>query len=461
MNFNSLDFIFLFLPFFLAAYYIMPPKGRNLLLLFGSLLFYAMGVWDAPQNLILLAITVAVNWLLGICVGRFSRRRKFWMWTGVIFNFTILFFYKYAGLFDSVAGTGLVGSLRLVFPLGISFNSFRAVAYLADVSAGKCCAEYSLADFSAWFIMFPSVTAGPITEYSAMRTELKSRECTLDGFLSGFRDFTVGLGFKTLLANQLGAMWKNVSAIGWDSVSAGLAWMAIAAYSLYIYFDFAGYSLMAIGVGRMLGFTLPDNFRAPYMSKSMTEFWRRWHITLGTWFKKHIYIPLGGSRAGTARTFVNMFAVWLFTGIWHGSTLNFLLWGLFLFAVISIEKLFLKKILDRIPVIGHIYMILLIPLSWTLFAFTDLGELAQFFCRLFPFIPQGETYPIWLDWFEYLGRYWYYLIPGLLLCTSLPDIVRKKLKGTIVGDFIIAAIFALSVWMITKTDSDPFMYGNF
>ena len=439
----------------------MPPKGRNLLLLFGSLLFYAIGVWDAPQNLLLLALTVAVNWLLGVAAGTFSRARKLWLWIGVIFNFSILFLYKYAGLIDSTYGTGIVSALRLVFPLGISFNSFRAVAYLSDVSAGKCCAEYSLSDFAAWFIMFPSVTAGPITEYSAMRKELKFRKLSLDGFLAGFRDFAVGLGFKALLANQLGAMWTNVSAIGWDSVSAGLAWLAIAAYSLYIYFDFAGYSLMAIGVGRMLGFTLPENFRAPYMSKSMTEFWRRWHITLGTWFKKHIYIPLGGSRAGTVRTFLNMFAVWLFTGIWHGSTLNFLIWGLFLFVVIVIEKLFLKKYLDRIPVIGHLYMILLIPLSWTLFAFTDLSALAAFLCRLFPFLPQGETFPVAGDWLKYLMKYWYYLLPGLICCTSLPDLIRKKLRGTIIGDFIITAIFAFSVWMITKTDADPFMYGNF
>ncbi|MCQ2426836.1 MAG: MBOAT family protein [Clostridia bacterium] len=461
MNFNSLEFIFIFLPMFLAAYYVMPAGRRNIVLLAGSILFYLTGVWNAPQNLLLMVLSVIVNWLLGIAIERFCLQRKIWLCAGIIFNFGILFLYKYAGLYDSLTDGSLVSSLKLVFPLGISFNSFRAVAYLADVSHAKCFAEDSLTDFAAWYMMFPTVTAGPITEYSVMRKELHGRTVDVDSFIKGFRDFVFGLGFKALLAGQLGAMWSGVCAIGWDSVSSALAWLAIIAYSLYIYFDFAGYSLMAIGIGRMLGFTLPENFRTPYMSKSMTEFWRRWHITLGTWFRKHIYIPLGGNRVGRVRLIFNLLAVWVFTGIWHGSTLNFLLWGLFLFAVLMLEKFVIKKYLDKYSWLGHIYMALLIPLSWTLFAFTNMRELGESIVRLFPFLPQGETYPIWHDWLDYFLRYWKYLIPGLVCCTGLPFYIKKKLEGTIVWDIIIAVIFVFSVWIITKMDADPFMYGQF
>ncbi len=467
MGFSSIEYIFLFMPFFAAAYRIMPGRFRNALLLAGSLVFYfaASGAHRDPAALILLASSAVVNWLAGLLASEFPRSRKLWIAVSVIFNFGILFFFKYAGAAERLITGERVVFEDLIFPLGISFYSFKAVGYTADVCRGHVAAETSPVRFAAWFCMFPTVTAGPITGYGATSKELDTPDFGILRFNDGIRAFVTGLAFKVLLADRIYPLFFAVSTTGWDSVSTPLAWLSMIAYSLYIYFDFAGYSLMAIGTGRMLGFELPENFRTPYMSKSMTEFWRRWHITLGAWFKNYIYIPLGGSRRGKAVLIFSSLAVWLFTGIWHGSTLNFLIWGLFLFAVVMLEKFFIGKYLNRFPWLGHIYMAFLIPVSWTIFAFPKTADLAGCFERLFPFLPQGEIYPIYHDWLAYLGRYWYYLMPGLVFCTSLPGFIEKKLSekpaGRIVCDAVLAALFVASVWFLRKFDSDVFMYGNF
>ena len=277
--------------------------------------------------------------------------------------------------------------------------------------------------------------------------------------VDGLKLFVFGMALKILLANQLGGLWSDVTTIGFESLSTPLAWMAAFAYSFQLYFDFWGYSLMAIGIGRMLGFHLPENFRCPYLALSMTEFWRRWHITLGTWFREYLYFPLGGSRCSRRRMIFNLLVVWLATGLWHGAHLNFLLWGLGLFGILTVEKLWLKKYLDRWPVLGHLYMLVLIPLSWAVFSVSDLGQLGAYFGRLLPLFSHAAAYP--LDFLKYGKTYGVFLVLGLVCSTSLPAYVYRRLKGTWAGAVILAVLFWLCLFCLSKGMNDPFMYFRF
>ena len=470
MNFSSLEFIFLFFPLFYAVYYLIPPRLRNAAIFIGSLIFYAVGTYKTPAFLIIIAVSTVINYALGLLIDFFPRRGRLFVTLGAIWNIGSLFLFKYAKpLFGGVAGL-LSAMLRaevsfdissLVLPLGLSFFAFRAVAYLADVSSGECPAERSPLEFAVFMWMFPCMVAGPITSYRDMRDELHSRRYSADAFADGARSFIIGLALKALIANRLSACWSRVGGLGYDSISSPLAWIALISYTLYIYFDFYGYSLMAIGAGRMLGFTIPENFRNPYLSLTMSDFWRRWHITLGEWFKRYIYIPLGGSRFGTARTLLNLLAVWAFTGMWHGATLNFLLWGLLLFVIIAAEKFLYGKHLNDHPVAGHLYMAAVIPLSWTVFAITDTEKLGIFFTRLFPFLPHDDVFAVRGDFVEYGIKYGLYILIGVALITPFPKRLAAKLNKTIVGDIILTALLILSVIFLCQSAGDPFMYGNF
>ena len=272
--------------------------------------------------------------------------------------------------------------------------------------------------------------------------------------------FVAGLGYKVIIANNIGGMWRDVTGIGFDSLSTPYAWLAAIAYSLQLYFDFYGYSLMAKGMGRMMGFTIPDNFNDPYISVSMTEFWRRWHMTLSSWFRDYVYIPLGGSRCGRMRTFFNLLVVWLLTGLWHGADWNFLIWGLVIFVIIAIEKLGLKNFLDKNRIAGHIYMLLLIPLFWSIFAITDLSQLGGFFSRLFPFGAQPE-FVVHLDVAVFLKQYGVLFLAGILLSTPLGRKIYLRIKDNALGAVVLCAIFALSVYFLCIGLNDPFLYFRF
>ncbi len=470
MNFSSLEFIFLFLPLFLAAYYILPPRMRNAVIFLGSLIFYAAGTYKTPAFLIIIAVSTVINYVLGLLTDFFPRRRCFFLVTGIVWNIGSLFLFKYAKPLFGGIGNLLSALLRaevtfnisgLVLPMGLSFFAFRAVAYLVDVSRGEVPAERSPLNFAVFMCMFPCMVAGPITSYRKMRGELDVRQYSIEAFCGGARTFIVGLALKVLIANNLSACWTRVAGIGYDSISSPLAWIALAAYTLYIYFDFYGYSLMAIGTGRMLGFTLPENFRDPYLATGMADFWRRWHITLGEWFKNYIYIPLGGSRYGRQRTLLNLLAVWLFTGMWHGATMNFLIWGLLLFAIVAAEKFIYGKYMAAHPVAGHIYMAAVIPLSWTVFAITDLSKLGTFFTRLFPFLPHGDVFAVRGDFTEYLLKYGLYILAGIVFITPYPKRLASKLDKTVIGDIILTAAVILSVLFLCRNAGDPFMYGKF
>ena len=303
--------------------------------------------------------------------------------------------------------------------------------------------------------------AGPIVTYSDIKAQISDHPSTLEGIVNGIKTFVIGLGLKVMLANRIGALWTQCSTIGYESISTPMAWMGILAFTLQIYFDFYGYSLMAIGLGEIIGFKIPQNFDHPYLSRSMTEFWRRWHMTLGSWFREYVYIPLGGSREGKWKTYRNLMVVWLLTGFWHGASLNFVLWGLFLFAVIAIEKAGLLKITERIKPIGHLYMLLLIPISWTLFSITDFQQMGVFFSKLFPFFGSAGEALFEQDYIVYGKEYAVFLIIGVIFCTKIPLKIYEWIKNSIIGDVVIAAIFLGSFYCLYMGMNDPFLYFRF
>lgn len=470
MVFSSLQFIFLFLPCFLCVYYAVPFAWKNTVLLFGSLIFYALGTLDKPEYIVLLILSILVNFVLASKISKTEKNRKALLIISLVYNFAWLFLFKYATFF--LSGVNQLIALipktnfqfrapELLLPTGISFYTFQAVSYLIDVYRKTCAAETSPIRLGTYICMFPQLIAGPIVTYGQVAKQLQNRTHSVQLFLSGLKLFILGLGSKVLLANQLGGLWSDINAIGYDSISTPLAWMGIAAYSFQIYFDFWGYSLMAIGLGKMLGFQLPKNFCFPYMSVSMTEFWRRWHITLGSWFREYVYIPLGGSRNGKWKTYRNLFVVWLLTGLWHGAHINFLLWGLFLFAVIAVEKAGLKKFLDGHKALGHIYMLFLIPSTWTLFAITDLSQLSLFLGRLFPFFTSAAAPVFRYDFLKYIKEYGVLLLCGLLFSTKLPAKLYKKINDNWVGTLLLLILFWASVYCLYIGLNDPFLYFRF
>jgi alginate O-acetyltransferase complex protein AlgI len=447
MSFSSLDFVFWFLPAFLAVYYITPRSFRNLPLLLGSLVFYGWGVQSQPWCLVLLAGLLLVTYVGGLLLAGGEEPRSGllgFLWT-ILFGCLLAF--KYLGLFS--------GS-QIVLPLGMSFYTFQMAAYLMDVHRGDLYPERSLYRFAIGILLFPKLLSGPLVSWNSLSRQIQRRSYSAREFDSGLRDFVLGLGLKLLLADRIGALWTQIGNIGYESVSAPLAWLGLVAYSLQLYFDFYGYSKMAVGLGRMLGFQLPENFQHPYAAKSMTDFWRRWHITLSQWFRDYVYIPLGGNRKGRAAQIRNLLIVWLLTGMWHGATVNFLLWGLFLFLLLTLEKLFWGKFLERTPVIGHIYMVPAILLSWMLFAISDLERLAVYAGRLV-----SEWSWQAADFQRALGQYGWLLAVGILVSTPLPAKLWNKLKFSALGTIFLFAIFWVAVYCMAAGLNDPFMYFSF
>lgn len=447
MVFSSLEFIFMFLPFFLALYYLTPAKVKNLTLLLGSLVFYGVGTVGNPEHFILFLTCIACDYLTGRLMELYPSCKKALLILGILFHLSSLIVFKYAGV--------------AVLPIGISFYTFQGISYITDVYRGTIKAEHSLIRFGAYLSMFEQLIAGPIVTYSQVESRLKEREHKADEILKGVGTFIFGLGLKVLLANPLGGLWSDIQAIGFDSITTILAWMGIGAFSLQIYFDFFGYSLMAVGLGKMMGFTLPQNFNHPYTSKTMTEFWRRWHMTLGSWFREYVYIPMGGSKKGTVRTIFNLLVVWSLTGIWHGAGWNFALWGLALFLIISIEKLGLAKLFDKVSILGHGYMVFLIPLSWALFAIDDLDQLLIFFGRLFPFGQADQELLFQQDYLKYLEQYWPFFAVGLVLSVKKPYELLKKLQNKWVVGLLLTAVFGACVWCMYRGLDDPFLYFRF
>lgn len=384
MRFSSLPFLFGFLPITLAIYFAVPLRWRNLALLLTSLVFYG---WGEPVYISIMVLSILIDYTHGLLVEKYRSRDKLARWfvaESVLLNLGLLGFFKYWDFFAAnlslIPGVS-IPTLGLPLPIGISFFTFQTMSYTIDVYRQDAPAQRDMVSFGAYVTMFPQLVAGPIVRYREVATELKERVNTTADFAAGAGRFTVGLAKKVLLANSIGTLWDaELAAQSAGMLTAFGGWLGIAAYGFQIYFDFSGYSDMAIGMGRMLGFHFPENFAHPYTAASVTEFWRRWHISLTTWFREYLYIPLGGSRRGTARTVRNIFIVWLCTGFWHGASWNFILWGLHFFLWLMLEKYLLKDFLQRLPRwLRHAYTLLVVFAGWGIFAMEDLSVCGGYF----------------------------------------------------------------------------------
>ncbi len=453
VNFSDLNFIFRFLPVFLVAFFLTPIKYRTWTLLFGSLLFYAVG---DLRMLPALAGAVIVNFLFAKAqVGEKSKSLLLFI---LAIDFGMLAEFKILGQFVDNA----------LMPVGISFYIFKMISYQMDVYRGKVTGDTKFVDAAAYFCMFPQIVSGPIMRFERFKEnpfvqgKSQGRLSVFTMIEDGLRYFILGLAFKVLLADHLAMLWKEVGTIGYESISTPLAWLGAYAYTLEQYFDFWGYSLMAAGIGVMLGFPFIVNFDQPYGAGSVSEFYRRWHATLGSWFRDYIYIPLGGSRKGFVRTVLNLFAVWIITGFWHGVTLNFILWGMILFVIVALEKFVVFRFLPALPagIIGRFNVLILIPLTWVVFAINDFGMLEQYFCRLFPFFGQGNNVNDH-DFIKNLGIYWMFLVPGLVLCIPKVFEFWENHRNHVIFNILWIVLFWGCIYSISGSAGNPFMYFRF
>ncbi len=473
MLFSSVGFLFRFLPIFMIVYLMIPAKYRNIILLAGSLIFYGEG---EPYFVLLLVFSVVVNFALSRYMfwepkapqnnrkKKAKRRRKRALILSMVFDFGILFVFKYwdfvAENVNGLAGKRLVPFLALALPLGISFYTFQMVSYQMDCYSGKVSERTGFVAYATYICMFPQLIVGPIVRYGEVSERLAERRIRVRDLENGLKMFAAGLALKVLLANQIGTLWNTIMTAGPGNLHVSVAWLGAIAYSFQIYFDFWGYSVMAMGLGKMLGFRMPRNFDDPYMSRSLAEFWRRWHITLGSWFRDYIYIPLGGNRKGSARTICNLFAVWALTGLWHGADWNFLLWGLGFFLMISLEKKTYGKWMERSRVLGHIYTLLLIPATWVIFAIADIRQLAAYLGNMVG-IHADRVLVGTEQLARYLKQYGILLIACVFFITSFPRKWYHKWKDRWFMIIFLLVMFWWSVYEIVVGSNNPFLYFRF
>lgn len=464
MVFSSLIFIFVYLCIVLPIYYIMPKKGRNLFLFAVSLVFYGYG---EPVFIILMIFSVAMNYIFGILIekhGDNRKKAKLLIILNVIINLGLLGFFKYASFFvDTLKLIPALSGLstpEIPLPIGISFYTFQTMSYTIDVYRGGCKAQRNIVALGAYVALFPQLIAGPIVRYVDVEHQLTHRKENWDLFNRGVKLFLVGMAKKVLLANQFGELWAILK----PDTQSGLAgaWVGIIAFTLQIYFDFSGYSDMARGLGNMFGFEFLKNFDFPYISKSITEFWRRWHMSLGTWFREYVYIPLGGNRCSKLRHIFNLLTVWFLTGLWHGASWNFVLWGLYFGVILILEKYFLTKALEKLPgFISHIYALFLIILGWAIFDFTDISEMGAYISSMFSLengiISEGAL-PVVLGYLPLIA---------VGAFASLPVARKLALKlfsikgGWLLECITCVAVLILCIASLVSSSYNPFLYFRF
>lgn len=455
----------MFLPFVLELYYITPRRFRNLTLFIVDLVFYA---WGEPWLVILMLFSILLNYTSGILIG-INREKKglarFIFILSIILNLGLLGFFKYAGFIGETLNMVMpflnIPILEIALPIGISFYTFQTMSYTIDVYKNTVKVQKNIITFGTYVSLFPQLIAGPIVRYEDVAEQLMHRKETLQGFTDGVKLFLIGLSKKVLLANEMGNLWDAVRESGTQSGALG-SWVGIIAYTFQIYFDFCGYSEMAMGLGKMFGFDFLKNFDYPYISKSITEFWRRWHISLGTWFREYVYIPLGGNRKGLYRQIINIAVVWFLTGLWHGASWNFILWGLYFGVLLMIEKLFMLKVLKKAPaIISHIYSIIIILFGWVLFYFENLNEMGIFLARMFGsdgFMMSGD---ISVKIISYIPL----LIVSAITSTPLISKLYHKIKSKPILYVIDNAGCVLALLLCTaalvSSDYNPFLYYKF
>ena len=463
MLFSGIPFLFYFLPCVLLVYFIVPQKGRNAVLLAASLFFYG---WGEPKFLLFMVFSIVQGYVFARLIGR-GRRKKLFLTLSLVLSFTLLGYCKYADFFienfNAVTGLSLP-LLKIALPIGISFYTFQIASYEIDVYRGDVAAQHNFIDFAAYVAMFPQLIAGPIVRYRDIAPQLKERTHSLETAASGASRFAVGLGKKVLVANVLAQL---VSAYKASAEQTALyAWLYAIAFTLQIYFDFSGYSDMAIGLGRIFGFSFPENFRYPYIAKSITEFWRRWHMSLGTWFRDYLYIPLGGSRCSRIRHIFNILVVWMATGFWHGAAWNFVFWGLFYAVLLMAEKFFLLPALKKGRVLPHVYVLLAVTLGFVLF---DAASLKDALHQLGTLFGAGTASGLGTEALYMLRSYGVVLALAALGATPLPAMLWKKVQEakslapvlTVAEPLCTFALLALCTAFLVDGSFNPFLYFRF
>ena len=470
MVFSSLEFLLAFLTVTLLVYFVVPLKLRNIVLLVVSLIFYG---WGEPVYVFLMIFTITVDYIFGLLVERAQKRddpkrARLHLILSVVINLAILGFFKYYNFFVSnlrlIPGLDWLPLLDLELPIGISFYTFQALSYVIDVYRRDTGAQHNIASFGAYVTLYPQLIAGPIVRYKDVDDQLAVREHSVPLFAEGCRTFIAGMGKKILLANTAGQLWEYFRAIPTDERTVAAAWMGMLCYAFQIYFDFSGYSDMAIGLGKMIGFRFIENFNYPYISKSITEFWRRWHMSLSTWFRDYVYIPLGGNRCSKLKQLRNIFVVWFLTGFWHGASWNYILWGIYYFVLLMIEKTFLLDKLKKAPAfVSHIYTLFFILFGWLLFVFEDLSAGFVWLGNMFGVgtaaaISSGDIYN--------LVRNLIFFVILAIAATPLPKKLYRRLTEKSNAARIVASvggIVMLLVCMAYLVDSsfNPFLYFRF
>ncbi len=473
MVFSSLLFLFRFIPIVLILYFIAPRKLKNAVLFFSSLVFYA---WGEPVYVVLMLFSTVVDYTHGMLVDKLRNKgqdgkAKLVVASSMIINLALLGFFKYSdfliGSINSVFGTS-IPLLNLALPIGISFYTFQTMSYTVDVYRREAKVQKNIISFGAYVALFPQLIAGPIVRFQTIAEELQERKETVSDFSDGINRFMIGLGKKVLLANNIGMLWDTIKVMSTAEMSVASSWLGVLAFAFQIYFDFSGYSDMAIGLGRMFGFHFPENFNYPYVSKSISEFWRRWHITLGTWFREYLYIPLGGNRCSLMKQIRNLAIVWLATGIWHGASWNFVLWGVYYGVFIIIEKVFLLKKLKKLPAaVQHIYTLLVVAFGWVIFAFDSLRDGLSYIKVMIGF---GGVDFVNEDFLYLLLTNIVWIIIMILGSTELPKrcvlrvmdaLENKEWVITVLQSAFYVVIFIVALAYLVDATYNPFLYFRF
>ena len=466
MVFSSIVFLYIFLPIMLFIYFIVPNKLKNAVMIIASLIFFA---WGEIRYIFIMLLLAVMDYMCGQKINKYwddKNKKRIFLLIDIGVNLLILFFFKYSDFIITNINniTHLnIPLLNIPLPIGVSFNTFQSLSYIIDVYRGTVKCEKSFYNYLTYTMLFPQIIAGPIVRYETVDEELENKNISIDNFTEGMKRFIIGLGKKVLIANNIGALWHVIEIGDYASLTFILAWFAILAFALQIYFDFSGYSDMAIGLAKIFGMEFDENFNFPYISKNITEFWRRWHITLSSWFRDYIYIPLGGNRKGILKQIRNILIVWFLTGAWHGASWNFILWGVYFGVILILEKMFILKVLDKVgKVFSHIYTIILILIGWVIFAFENLGEIEAYLYAMFNvnnFVNNETLY--------YLKNYGLIMILGIICSTLLANKVIDKFnkannKGfKIIEVIVYMTIFILCTANLVSDSFNPFLYFRF
>ncbi len=470
MIFSSIEFLFFFLPIFLIIYYIVPFKAKNVLLLIASLLFYG---WGEPVYIILMILSSILGYIFGILIDKASKpfNKSLLLCVSVIINIGILGFFKYADFLISIINSfgADIKPLEIGLPIGISFFTFQIMSYIIDVYKKNQKSEKNIIIFMTYVSMFPQLIAGPIVRFQTVAEQMRKREISLNSYVCGTKRFLLGLFKKVLIANNIGLLWESTMTYDISSLSMAGAWLGGIAFSLQLYFDFSGYADMAIGIGKMLGFDYNENFNYPYISKSVTEFWRRWHISLSTWFRDYVYIPLGGNRCSTARHIFNIMAVWTLTGLWHGAAWNFVIWGMYYGVLLIAEKYIWGRFLNKLPsIIKHIYTLIIVIVGFTIFAVDDFNIMADYISVML-FNSNGILFDNQFL-FDLLNN-GVILILGIVISTPIYTLISEKIENNsnnkkafsinVIATLLYVICFCLSTAYLVSSGYNPFLYFRF